>query len=212
MRREELLDTVAARGALESTAAAERAVEATLAGLAEVLVDLDATVIASRLPQPWSSLMANAAGRELGLDEFYARVAAREGVAPSVALEHAQVVCLALAEALDPDARAHLTLHLEPAWHGLFSRRPEQPPGFELHGAARRRVAPGSGTTLATGKPGAHHPLSEAGPAHSQSVVGAENPHAATKLSSSPGPEPEREGRTLASGRPGSDRPLSESE
>jgi hypothetical protein len=72
-------------------------------------------------------------------------------------------------------------------------------------------LEPGRGT-LAEGRPGSHHPLSEARPerAHSHSVVRADNPHGDTKLSSAVGFTQEREQETLAAGHPGSDRPLSE--
>ncbi len=66
--------------------------------------------------------------------------------------------------------------------------------------------------TLAEGRPGSAHPLSEARPerAQSQSVARADNPHGDTKLSSATGLTQEREGETLATGHLGSNRPLSE--
>jgi hypothetical protein len=76
----------------------------------------------------------------------------------------------------------------------------------------RREVPapPGAGMTLATGRPGSQHPVSEAHPetAQERSVVNAENPHAETKLSSSRGTTQERRAETLATGAPGSHRPL----
>jgi hypothetical protein len=70
----------------------------------------------------------------------------------------------------------------------------------------------GHGDTLAEGRPGSRHPLSEARSDRSQSesVVATENPHADTKLSSAHGLTQEREGESLATGHSGSDRPLDE--
>lgn len=59
------------------------------------------------------------------------------------------------------------------------------------------------GHTLADGKPGSRHPLSEANPSHGQShsVAESANPHADTKLSSSKGTTQEREKEDLAEGK-----------
>ncbi|HEU4729833.1 MAG TPA: hypothetical protein VFT22_18180, partial [Kofleriaceae bacterium] len=64
--------------------------------------------------------------------------------------------------------------------------------------------------TLAGGRPGSHHPVSEAhGPgAHTDSIA-ADNPHSATKLSSSSGTTQERHHETIAEGQPGYKTPIS---
>jgi hypothetical protein len=65
--------------------------------------------------------------------------------------------------------------------------------------------------TLASGRPGSRHPISDARPnrAHAHSVARSDNPHGDTKLSSSHGFTQERENETLADGRPGPKRTLS---
>jgi hypothetical protein len=65
------------------------------------------------------------------------------------------------------------------------------------------------GHTLATGRPGSRHPLSEAAPSagQSDSVVANGNPHGDRKLSSAPDTAV---ADTLADGRPGSGAPLAD--
>jgi hypothetical protein len=104
----------------------------------------------------------------------------------------------AIADALDAEARARVRRALALAIGALLSPREDGVP--PPHPEPPRAPAPG---TLATGRPGSRHPLSEARAdrAHAHSVVREENPHGATKLSSAPGLTQEREGETLASGR-----------
>jgi hypothetical protein len=66
--------------------------------------------------------------------------------------------------------------------------------------------------TLATGRPGSSHPISEASADRTQreSIAASENPHADTKLSSTPGVSSVRSGRSLASGKPGFEHTIAE--
>jgi uncharacterized protein (DUF2267 family) len=74
--------------------------------------------------------------------------------------------------------------------------------------AARAR---GRVDSLAAGRPGSQHPISEAAnQAQTESVV-AENPHGATKLSSSEGATQERDHTTLAEGAPDRGRSIARS-
>ncbi|MBX3231426.1 MAG: hypothetical protein KIT84_10810 [Labilithrix sp.] len=70
----------------------------------------------------------------------------------------------------------------------------------------------GRGHTLATGRPGSRHPISEArhAGAHAESVVRSDNPHGDMKLSSARGTTQEREHEDLAEGKPGADRNLAD--
>lgn len=67
-------------------------------------------------------------------------------------------------------------------------------------------AAPARHETLATGRPGSHHPVSEARPSPQPGSVAA--PDDARKLSSAGPTAQERYHETLAEGRPGSTRPL----
>jgi uncharacterized protein (DUF2267 family) len=150
---------VAERAGIEPEAAAT-VVEATLTALAERLLDLDARALAARLPPSWASLLARGGSGDFDPDGLYTRVRLKTGLTPGQALERAQVVCQVLALALDETGRKHLALHLPPEWHPLFTPRAASAPPFALHGASRRRMVPGVGTTLASGHPGPRHPLS----------------------------------------------------
>jgi uncharacterized protein (DUF2267 family) len=202
---ETFLDEVCARSGLASREAAERAVRATLDLVGERLSAADARGLAEQLPGPLSRLLA-APRRHAAFDvlELYEHVKETEPVRLGIAVEHARVVCEVLAEALDAEGLALLRARLPAEWASLFRPRTNEGASAEPPGPPA-----GSGHTLASGRPGSRHPLSEAGPpaAQSESVVQTENPHADEKLSSAPGPRP---GRPLASESPGSDRPLSE--
>jgi uncharacterized protein (DUF2267 family) len=139
---------------------------------------------------------------------FGARVCELTGLSHARGRELARAVCRALAESVPEGALATLVAHAPPSERRLFAT----PEATEVDPADVSHRAGGHGTTLSTGRPGSSDPLYEARPpenAQSQSVA-AENPHGATKLSSSSGPARERAGSTLASGRPGAAHPLSE--
>jgi uncharacterized protein (DUF2267 family) len=83
---------------------AVRAIEATLRTLAERITRGEAADIAALLPKEvrqWLTTVPEEAER-FGLDEFYRRVAEREGVDPRTAAEHARAVFAALGAAVAP--------------------------------------------------------------------------------------------------------------
>jgi uncharacterized protein (DUF2267 family) len=144
-------------------------------------------------------------GQDFDLAEFHARVARREEVRSGFAAEHTGVVCQVLAESLSPATLRRLRDALPEAMGALFTPREPAEPFEYVHLDPSRR-------TLAEGRPGSRHPLSEAHPerAHSHSVARAANPHEDTKLSSSAGLTQEREHETLATGHPRVLRPPGE--
>jgi uncharacterized protein (DUF2267 family) len=150
---------VAERAGIEPASAAS-IIEATLGALAERLLDLDARAIATRLPPSWAAHFARGGDGDFEPEGLYTRVHLRTDLTPGQALERSQVVLQVLAEALDETGRKHLELHLTDSWRALFVPRAVSAPPFALHGASRRRVVPGVGTTLASGHPGPRHPLS----------------------------------------------------
>jgi hypothetical protein len=128
-----------------------------------------------------------------------ARVAGREHVRPGFAVEHTGVVCQALAEALSEAVLHRLHEDLPAPLGALFTPR-EPVRRFEyVHLDSAHH------STLAEGRPGGRHPVSEARPerAHTHSVARSDNPHGDTKLSSASGLTQEREHSTLATGHPG---------
>src|SRR5262249_10358332 len=134
--------------------------------------------------------------------ELERRIAAREDVPLAVAVEHAIVVCRAIAGTLSEPARARLEHALSPDLFALFPPHESSPPPEH----ALPRPAPPAAA------PGSRHPLSEAAPRPAQagSVISADNPHGDTKLSSARGLTQEREGETLSTGNPRSHRPVNE--
>jgi uncharacterized protein (DUF2267 family) len=189
--------------------------EATAARLASAVIQL----LADQLPAPDRSrfiarLPAGVArpgapaGSPSGLvARFYEQVAALAEVPVPRATEIAQVVCAALAARLDADTRAWLEARLPTAFATLLTSResPSRPP---VAPSAVRRYA-----TLAEGKPGSMHPLSDArvDRAHRESVARSADPHLDTKLSSTSGPTQAREHETLADADPRPARPISTS-
>jgi uncharacterized protein (DUF2267 family) len=209
MTEEGLLRAVEERAGFARREETERALGAVLDVLAERLGPADAEALARELPSRLGGPLAGGGFEaDFDLEELTGRIAAREGVSRSFALEHAQAVCQAIAEAVSLHALERLHRTLPEPIADLFTppvRTAEPPP----------RHASATHTTLSEGRPGSRHPLSEARPgsshpvsearadrAQSESVARADNPHGDTKLSSSPGLTQEREHESLATGRP----------
>jgi uncharacterized protein (DUF2267 family) len=190
----QLLARVRELTGLRDDASARRAVQAVASVLFEQLAAHDRGWLGGFLPG--AAAASAAIHRPVAeLPEFYARVASREGAEPGYALEHAQSVCIAIAEQLDEGAARHLAKVLPDALVPLFAARERtQAPRHTWHEHTHAR------STLSEGRPTSRHPLSEAAPsdAQSESVARRDNPHADTKLSSSTGTTQERERETLA--------------
>jgi uncharacterized protein (DUF2267 family) len=182
---------------------AQRVARAVSSVLLEQLAWQDRAWLAHALPEAWSQGLLEPSYLPFSadaLEDFYARVAAREAVDEGFAREHAQSVCRALAEVLDDDARHKLASRLPDAIAALLVvAEPAGAPSAREHAPAQLRRR-----SLAEGAPGSAHPLSESAPrrAHSESVVCSDNPHGESKLSSSPGMTQERDSESLARGRP----------
>jgi uncharacterized protein (DUF2267 family) len=186
----------------ESAAHAARVV---LSVLSEQLPPAErAELLRVRPPPLAEALPREAPVQHDGLEQFYERVARRMPTELGRAVELAQVACAALAERLDGDSLQRLRSRLPGGLAALLaaSRGAPRAP-VAAHGERRY-------PTLADGRPGSHHPLSEAQADRAQqdSVARSDEPHADAKLSSSAGATQEREGETLASGKPGSSRPI----
>jgi hypothetical protein len=143
------------------------------------------------------------------LDDIYRAIGVREHVPQGQAVEHAQVVCRALARLLPEETLVHVRKDLPVEVAALFD------PGDDRHDAplyeaVARPVGKVVRETLATGRPGARHPLSESRPETAQrdSIARSDSPHASTKLATARGLTQERLGETLAEGEPGPHRPI----
>jgi uncharacterized protein (DUF2267 family) len=204
---EALVTRVRERG-IPSTAEAERALRATIAVLGERLTDDEAEALASRLPGQLERVLdASEYDGDFDAAEFYERVRRRENTGPGVAKEHADIALRAIGAALDEETCIRLRRALPEPIGRLFLAAEEgtPPPYADAERPGRR--------TLATGRPGSRHPLSEASPfpAHTHSVARSDDPHAETKLSSAAGLTQERLRESLATGRaPGPERTIAD--
>jgi uncharacterized protein (DUF2267 family) len=189
---------------IDDVDAARRIGRAVCAVLLEQLSAPDRAWLSRALPPAFVTAAGSAEARPLrddSLQDFYERVAAREGAPPGLAREHAQSVCRSLAELLHDEDLRRLARRLSDEVAALLlpsGTAPKPATARERPRARRER------RTLAEGRPGSSKPLSEARPqrVHGDSVAHSDNPHGDTKLSSSAGTTQEREAETLAQGRP----------
>ena len=188
---------------------ATHAVESVLAAFAGCFAPSDAATLAGCLSHRLAHIVTEAPhGPDDDAEVFFARVRAREGVTAPLAREHVWITLRALAESLDPVIQARLSRALSPALAEMFAPRGRVAPRVnEAH-----RDAP-SLHTLASGRPGSLHPVSESAPpaAQTHSVVREENPHGDSKVSSAAGLTQEQLHASLATGRePKPDRAVSD--
>ncbi|CAN97304.1 hypothetical protein sce7135 [Sorangium cellulosum So ce56] len=213
MDYDRFVEEVQRRAGFEGRDQAERAIAVTARTFGERLLVEEAAAVAGRLPGPVAAAVRGATYQgDFDRDELFDRIARREGAPRGFGMEHAQAVCQVIGEALPEAERVRLQRHL-PDWADLFAPRSAgAPPPRPAHAASPPET--GQGSTLATGRPGSRHPVSEARPetAHAQSVARSDDPHTDTKLSSSPGLTQERLRETLADGRPGPEHPVSETQ
>lgn len=208
-----LFERMAEKGIPDHDAAA-KALRSTLCVLGQRLTDDEAGALASSLPDELARVVEQSehddfAG-DFDADELYERVRHREKVPAGVAREHVNIVLQALGSALDDSVRQRLVRAL-PSEIGqqLVPMTFGAPPPY-----ATGMHAPPL-TTLAHGRPGSRHPVSEAAPdrAHTHSVARNADPHGETKLSSSHGLTQERHRESLATGHPPAPaRPIAEAD
>lgn len=201
-----LLDRIVQLGGFPTHGEAAAALKATLLALGESLPDRERKRVADALSVRERAVLQAAAYRgELDTAELYDRVRSYEGVALGFAREHAQVVCRAIGELLDDEVRALLDRVLPEELALLFHPRVPVERSPETHHAHS-----GSHHTLATGRPGSSHPVSESAPpgAQSHSVARESNPHGDTKLSSAHGMTQESVDESLATSHPNAHRTI----
>jgi uncharacterized protein (DUF2267 family) len=175
-------------------AAAQRALDATLAAVGEALTSEEASAVARELPEPCASVVRRAHFQGvIDACDFYERARRHAGAEPGRAKEQTQIALRALGDALDVEGRRRLRRSLPSDVAELLdSPQYGEPPPYS---------EPGS-SSLASGRPGSRHPVAESRADRTQqdSVVRDANPHGDTKLSSSRGLTQERTGTTLAEG------------
>jgi uncharacterized protein (DUF2267 family) len=206
--RQALLEQIIRHGGAANVGAAAAALKATLATLGDRLPDNERNLLAGALPQRVAKVLhAHRYGGPFDIVELYDRVARREGVPLGAAREHVQVVCRVLGEVLPEHVVSAVQAVIPSAFAELFTSPPAgHPPPHHA------RIQAPALSTLASGKPGSLHPLSESRPpgAQSHSVVHEGNPHQDTKLSSASGLTQERADDSLASSQPDTSRTIAE--
>jgi uncharacterized protein (DUF2267 family) len=164
--------------------------------------------LAAHLPPSLGSALAgHAVEVDDDLDRFYARVALSLKSPLPRAMEEARIVCALLASRLTPDERARLASDLPPGVAVLFTTPAggsietlgADPSGENVPPARSERAVD---STLATGRPGSAHPISESrlDRTQSHSVAREANPHSDSKLSSAEGLTQEQLHESLATG------------
>jgi uncharacterized protein (DUF2267 family) len=183
-------------------ASADRAGHATravLAGIGSYLSASHRQLIADELPPA----LAAALFTDHGIGTPIAERVLAPGITAGRARELIASVCRVFAEELSAEAVRALRGCLPP---DLASLLDPAPPERIAHTALGERRE-----TLAGGRPGSRQPASESSAQRTQTEsITAENPHAATKLSSTTGSTQERRRETLAEGRPGSARSIAD--
>lgn len=181
-----LLDGLAQRGLADKTAS-RHVLRATLAVLGERLVDDEAQALGEVLPAELAECIDRSEyDGDFGAEELFDRVRRREHTPDSRAKESAEIVLTVLGACLGPDVRMRIA-------RGLPARAAELLlGGRECSGEpSPHRDAPRASrtVTLAGGRSGSRHPLSEAAPpaGHAHSVALNLSPHGATKLSGAKG-------------------------
>ncbi len=167
----------------------EQAEAAVLSGLSVLLRSLGPTVRGQLLAQLPTPLLVSLERFPIdqSLTDPVGELAQDRDVSLAVARELLQVVGGAVAETVDPSIVSTLLSALRPSLVPFIAPTPDRP-------SWQGRPPSGSGTTLATGRPGSRHPLSEAGPSRpgqSGSIAMETNPHGDRKLSSG-APTPQR--------------------
>lgn len=178
---------------------AERVTRVVLAGIGGYLSPARRQFVADELPPALAALVVAGADLATPIEEHVLSLDTTIGHARELIAS----VCRVLAEELSSEAIEAIRAALPAALGALFAppepAEPEPPPGMQP-----------PRETIAAGRPGSHHPVSDAHGRGAQSdSIAEDNPHAATKLSTAKGSTQERHGETIAEGRPGYRNPLS---
>ncbi len=180
-------------------ALAEQATRAVLAGMGGTLTPAGRELVADELPAGLGAAILASGSPATPIEDRLLGLGATAGQARELLAS----VCRVLVEELSSEAVDALRVGVPAALAALLVApiRDEPPP---RPAPDRRR------DTLAEGRPGSRHPLSDAsGRAVQHGSIADDNPHAATKLSSTAGSSQERRRETLAEGHPGARVPLS---
>jgi len=200
------------RASLADPDGARRALFAVFESFGEVLSADEAALLQRVLPATLASAVEKGARQSPApgdYDDLIEAIETRENVGTAEAREHASATCEILGERVEADVGAMLRGRLPTFLVTMLDARAQsvRAPRHVPHS----HDEPEERSTLATGRPGSAHPISEARPdrAHTNSVARSTEPHQETKLSSARGLTQERLGDTIAQGVAGPRRPVS---
>jgi uncharacterized protein (DUF2267 family) len=162
-----LVERILERAGLSSTKEASLSLMATLAALGERLDEEPRALLAAALPEELGAVvLERLCEPSCDLEELIDRVRLHEGVSVGFAREHAQVVCRVLGELFSEEARTRFGRMVPQPFMEMFEPPPSgaEPP---IHAPK-----PVEERTIATGRPGARHPLSESRPRSGQGRPG----------------------------------------
>ncbi len=121
MKRDEFVAEVRTLAELDDNQQAEKAIRATLETLRERLAGNEPSNLADQLPEGLDDAVRGEGGREsFSLQEFYSRVAEKEGVEPTEAVHHARAVTAVLRTAVTTGEVDDIRDQLKPEYEELF--------------------------------------------------------------------------------------------
>ncbi|MGF1513352.1 MAG: DUF2267 domain-containing protein [Elainellaceae cyanobacterium] len=103
---------------------AQKALEATLKTLAERILGNEASHLAAQLPDEVGTYLKGHEGENgqpFNIDEFYQRVAQKEGVDGATAAAHVRAVFIVLQEAVTPGEFSDVKVNLSDDYQALFA-------------------------------------------------------------------------------------------
>jgi uncharacterized protein (DUF2267 family) len=123
MKGEQFIAEVKNLAELDSNEDAQKTVRATLETLRERLADNEPTDLAAQLPQEIAPFVEGAGGREtFSVQEFYERVAHKEGTKSEEAVKHARAVATVVQTAVTGGALEDVRSQLGNDYEELFGQ------------------------------------------------------------------------------------------
>ena len=121
MRHDEFVAEVRTLAELDDNQQAEKAIRATLETLRERLAGNEPSNLADQLPEELADAARGEGGQEsFSLQDFYSRVAEKEGVDPTEAVHHARAVAAVLKAGVTTGEIDDIRNQLKPEYEELF--------------------------------------------------------------------------------------------
>ncbi len=123
MNYDQFIKAVKDSGQFESRDAAIKATKATLETIRERLLGDEASNLAAQLPPDLAQCLRGREGQmgdNFKIDEFYRRIAEREGVDSKVAADHAKVVVAVLSQAVSAGEFSDVRINFAKDYDELF--------------------------------------------------------------------------------------------